>query len=186
LILAGILLVATIGGIIYLLLSRLDKVGRKPTTYISLAIAPVGAFVIGFSNEQFLPLLIGLIILFPFSIALQICIDTWAQDLLPENERGKFLGIINIGKAAGQTPAIMAAGALADAFSILSVFILTGVLLVLAIPLFKYVPETIGRSCEEETLPLTASPEEEFPQELVEFPEKIRCAGEEEKSDSDQ
>ncbi len=175
-IIAAILLVVCVGGIVYLLMNRLDKAGRKHTTYICLIISPIGAFVIAFSNEQFYLLLIGIIILFPFSIALQICIDTWAQDLLPENQRGKFLGIINIGKAGGQIPAILAAGALADAYNILYVFLLTGILLVVAIPFFKPVPETIGLQCEEDDhLPITATPEESYTQKVVEFVEQEAC-----------
>jgi MFS family permease len=141
----GLLLAVSIVTVIYLMMSRLDKIGRKKVTFIGLLITPIGFLFIGFSNGGILPLIIGLIIAFPFLTGLEISVNTWTQDLLPENERGKFLGVINITKAAGQAPGALLAGVLADNFGLYSVFILAAAFLLVSIPLFRIVPETVHK-----------------------------------------
>jgi maltose/moltooligosaccharide transporter len=144
-IIAIIVLNSTVTIVFILLFKGLDKKGRKKVTLIGCCVTPVGCFFLGFSNGGFIMALIGLGIMLPFMIGLDISVNTWTQDLLPDESRGKFLGIINIGKAAGQAPAILLAGILADNVSVLSVFVLAGIFYLLAIPLFIRVPESLER-----------------------------------------
>ncbi len=133
--------------VMYLLFKQLDKSGRKPITLLCLILAPIGCFIVGFSRGEFIPVILGLGIGFPFMMALDIAISTWTQDLLPEEERGKFLGIINIGRAAGQAPGALLAGIVADSFSstlgVYAVFILAALFLIVSIPVFLKVGETV-------------------------------------------
>jgi MFS family permease len=131
----------------YLLFKQLDKSGRKPITLICLILAPIGCFIVGFSRGEFIPVILGLGIGFPFIMALEIAVSTWTQDLLPEEERGKFLGIINIGRAAGQAPGALLAGFVADTFvntlGVFAVFILAAIFLIISVPVFLKVQETV-------------------------------------------
>ena len=145
-ILAGVLLITSVVGVVFGMLRSLDRVGRKRATLIGSIIAPIGCLILAFSNWAFLPMIIGLIIILPFMTGLQIAVDTWTQDLLPENKRGRFLGIINITKAAGQAPAVLLSGWVADITgSVLNVFIIAGLFLLIGIPLYLRVPETLKK-----------------------------------------
>jgi MFS family permease len=149
-IITAVFLISAISLVMYLLFKGLDRIGRKRVTFVCLFLAPIGCFLLGFSRGALFPSMIGLTILFPFMTALDIAIGTWTQDLLPEDERGKFLGIINIGKAAGQAPGALLAGWVADVFKdtlgVYAVFIITGLFLFLAIPAFLKVPETVKKT----------------------------------------
>ena len=61
--------------------------------------------------------------MFSFSTGLWIAVEAWVQDLLPEEKRGSFLGIINIGNALGRIPGVLIAGLIAEAYGILWVFL---------------------------------------------------------------
>ena len=144
----GVIFVAIMFSLVmYLLFKQLDKSGRKPITLICLVLAPIGCFIVGFSRGEFIPVILGLGLGFPFMMALDIAISTWTQDLLPEEERGKFLGIINIGRAAGQAPGAILAGMVADSFvdtlGVYAVFLLAAIFLILSVPLFLKVEETV-------------------------------------------
>ncbi len=147
-IIQGVIFVASMFAfVMYLLFKRLDKSGRKPITFICLILAPIGCIIVGLSRGEFIPVILGLGIGFPFMMALDIAISTWTQDLLPEEERGKFLGIINIGRAAGQAPGALLAGIVADSFAsslgVYAVFILAALFLIVSIPVFVRVQETV-------------------------------------------
>jgi len=128
---------------IFLLGKYVDTIGRKKVTLISLIISPIGCFIITFlgSSSQFL--LLGFGVMMPFNIGLWLATDAWTLDLIPEESRGRFLGIINIGNAVAKAPGVLIAGYLADIFGILWVFFITGIILWISIPFFLRVPETI-------------------------------------------
>lgn len=142
----AILLIGSVVAVVFLMLRRLDRDGRKPVTMIGLTIAPIGGLILGFSNYNSLLITIGLVILFPFMLGLDIAIQTWTADLLPEGERGKFLGIVNIMRAAGQAPGVLIAGFFADQFGTVAVFIVTACFLLIAIPFFQKIPETLKKT----------------------------------------
>ncbi len=123
-----------------------DKVGRRKIALLSLIISPIGCMIIAFSNNTILWVIMGFGIMMPFNLGLWISTDTWIQDLLPEDARGRFLGIINVGNAIGKAPGILLAGFIAGIHGILSVFFISGLVLWIAIPFFLMVPETLKKS----------------------------------------
>jgi len=144
LILLCVLLPSAIAGVV-LIAYFLDRKGRKKVTVIALSIGIVGAGILGFSSGQFILVVIGMALLFPVVFGLGIATDTWTADLLPKGSEGRFLGIINIGKAAGQIPGVMLAAFMADTFGIITVYLVTGLFLAVAIPFFLRVPETMEK-----------------------------------------
>ncbi|MFX0180299.1 MAG: MFS transporter [Candidatus Hodarchaeota archaeon] len=128
---------------IFLLGRYVDTIGRKKIALICLIISPIGCFIITFLGSRYQFLLIGFGIMMPFNIGLWLATDAWTLDLLPEESRGRFLGIINIGNAIARVPGVLIAGYLADTFGILWVFFITGIILWIGIPFFLRVPETI-------------------------------------------
>ncbi len=125
-----------------------DKIGRKKVVLLSLIFSPIGFLIITFSRGNFLILIIGFAIGMSFNTGMFVATDSWTQDLLPEDSRGKFMGIINLGNAFGKIPGVLIAGLLADAYGILWVFLVAGIILWIAIPFFLRVPETIKRENE--------------------------------------
>ena len=120
-----------------------DTRGRKITTLICLILSPIGGMLITFSGSSTFVLIVGFAIMFAFSQGIWIATDAWVQDLLPEEKRGSFLGIISIGNGLGKAPGVLIAGLVADAFGLLWIFFVSGLMLWIAIPFFLMVPETI-------------------------------------------
>lgn len=130
-----------------------DKQGRR--TYIpvvifavSLAILYIPLVKIGTSTN-----IILLLVLFPFILIGILGLDTpmnaWSQDLLPEFERGKFLGILNIIRTISQIVGSFVGGLVAT-FMIIHgfipesfVFVFAPIFFLGSIPLFLTVKETL-------------------------------------------
>ncbi len=130
-----------------------DKQGRR--TYIpvvifavSLAILYIPLVKIGTSTN-----IILLLVLFPFILIGILGLDTpmnaWSQDLLPEFERGKFLGILNIIRTISQIVGSFVGGLVAT-FVIIHgfipesfVFVFAPIFFLGSIPLFLTVKETL-------------------------------------------
>jgi len=129
---------------IFLLGKYVDTMGRRKVAILCLTISPIGCLIITFSGSSNFLLLLGFGIMMPFNIGLWLATDAWTLDLLPEESRGRFLGIINIGNALGKVPGVLLAGYLADNFGILWVFFVAGIILWIGIPFFLRVPETIN------------------------------------------
>lgn len=123
----------------------IDRLGRKKAMRIALIFIPVGCIIMVLSNYNFFLIIVGLATIISFTIGLDVALQTWTQDLLPPESRAKFLGIINIGRAAGQVPGVMLAGVIADAFGELYIFLISALFLLVAIPLFERVPETLDQ-----------------------------------------
>jgi len=128
---------------IFLLGKYVDTIGRKKVALMCLIFSPIGCFIITFLGSSYQLLLLGFGIMMPFNIGLWLATDAWTLDLLPEESRGRFLGIINIGNAIAKVPGVLIAGYLADTFGILWIFFITGIILWIGIPFFLRVPETI-------------------------------------------
>lgn len=118
-----------------------DKIGRKKSTMLALIFIPIACCVIAFSNYNFIAIVIALGTLLSFNMGLSISISTWTQDLLPQESRAKFLGIINIGSAGFQIPGVLIAGIVAEAYSVLFIFLVSAIYLLISVPIFMIVPD---------------------------------------------
>jgi MFS family permease len=124
----------------------IDKVGRKKIVIPSLIIAPIGGIILTFMGETKWGLIIGFAIMMPFSTIIQFGVDTWTQDMLPADARGKYIGILRIGNAIGKSIGVSFAGLMAFVFGdILWIFFTAGIILWISIPVFLMVPETLFR-----------------------------------------
>jgi MFS family permease len=133
----------SVGLMVALVSKYIDKIGRKKVVLMGTVIAPIGAIVITLWGTSSTMVIIGLAIMMPFATVVQIGTDTWTQDLLPKDARGRFMGIIRIGNALGRVPGVILAGLFADWFGILYIFLAGGLILWFSIPIFLHVPETL-------------------------------------------
>ncbi len=78
--------------------------------------------------------------------------DTWSQDLVDEEARGKFLGIINVTSSAGQIPGVIISGLFADQLGLWVVFLIAAIFAAIAIPLYMRVPDYVTEKTEMNTL----------------------------------
>lgn len=69
--------------------------------------------------------------------------NAWSQDLLPEEKRGKFTGILNIVNTASQIIGSIAGGIVATLFGIQWIFLLGPFFFIGSIPIFMKVKETL-------------------------------------------
>jgi MFS family permease len=121
----------------------IDRIGRKKMLYIMITGLIVGCIIVAFSNYVFLVYMFGFALVLSCTMGLDIALSTWTQDLLPRQSRARFLGIINIGKAAGQVPGVFLAAFFSETFGTLSIFFVSALFLIVSIPLFRRVPETL-------------------------------------------
>nr|MDO8112541.1 MFS transporter [Candidatus Sigynarchaeota archaeon] len=143
-------------GVGFLVLGRgVDKVGRKKICLIGITIAPIGGLIIAFSGANYALLIAGFSVLMPFFLGAVVATDSWVQDILPKEARGRFAGIMNVGSAIGSALGSLLSGAIANYFGILGIFIATSVIFWASIPFFMRVPETLKK---KEQVPLP-SPE---------------------------
>jgi MFS family permease len=118
-----------------------DRLGRKRVVMICLYLAPIGGIFISLLGANTYLLLVGLGIMMPFTTALGIATDSWTLDLFPPGSRGRFAGIMNIGNGSASALVAFIAGVMAALFGMLWIFTVFGVVLWLAIPFFRRVPE---------------------------------------------
>jgi len=71
-------------------------------------------------------------------------LNAWSQDLLPEDKRGKFTGILNIVTTVSQIIGSFAGGIVATLFGIPWIFVLAPVFFIISTPLFLKVKETVN------------------------------------------
>jgi len=127
-----------------------DKFGRKKYVPLSIILVSIGFFIMPFTTiGQAEPNLIIFMISLPFVLvgvlSLVTPLNAWAQDLLPENKRGKFTGILNIVNTVSQIIGSFAGGLMATFFGLPWIFILGPVFFIASIPLFMKVKETVVR-----------------------------------------
>jgi len=135
-----------VGGVIglclFLVLKYIDKIGRKKVVLTGLTIAPIGSIILILNSSTF-NLITGLAIMMPLVIIINIGVDTWIQDLLPEESRGKYMGFVRLAHGIGQTPGVILAGILADLFGIMYIFLAAGIILWCSIPIFLKAKESL-------------------------------------------
>ena len=134
--------------LVTILLGKLaDKYGRKKYIPISIIIICIGFFLIMFVKVGNEINLLLLYIIFPIVLVgllgLLTPMDAWAQDLLPEEKRGKFLGILNIINTVSQIIGALTAGIIATIYGLQWIFIVAIMFFIISIPFFLRVKETL-------------------------------------------
>lgn len=154
---AGPIVGVALGIGLYVMARSTDNIGRKITTLIGFLFAPIGAIIIAASGD-ILSLLIGFGTFFPLYLGGTSALESWFQDILPKEARGRFFGLINITTALGVALGSFISGAIGEA-QILWIFVVSGVFLWVSIPFFMRVPETLKRKKAE-------GPKDEIPRPL--------------------
>ncbi|MFX0137445.1 MAG: MFS transporter [Candidatus Hodarchaeota archaeon] len=123
-----------------------DKYGRKKFITPTIIISSIGFFIIPFLGATPEPILI--LYVFAFTSILTVLLGILAplnalhQDLLPEEKRGKFLGILNITNTVSQVIGAMIGGIVATFFGLVVIFFFAPIFFLISIPLFMRVKET--------------------------------------------
>jgi MFS family permease len=122
-----------------------DKFGRKKFVPLSIILVSIGFFTMPFAgifvNKTLF--LFSLPFVLVGVLALLTPLNTWSQDLLPKEKRGKFTGIFNIVNTLSQIVGSFAGGIIATIFGISWIFILGPVFFIASIPFFLKVKETV-------------------------------------------
>ncbi len=121
-----------------------DKFGRKRFVPISMIIVSLGYLLMPFASGNYILFMIGLPFVLIGVLSLITPLNAWSQDLLPEDKRGKFTGILNIVNTASQIIGSFAGGIVATLFGISWIFILGPIFFLASIPLFLKVKETVN------------------------------------------
>lgn len=130
-----------------------DKHGRRVYIPLSIYIISMAMIYIPFVKLGTSINLILLLILFPFILigilGLETPMNAWSQDLLPEFERGKFLGLLNIIRTLSQIIGSIVGGLVATYMLVVGiipesfVFVFAPIFFLGSIPLFLKVKETL-------------------------------------------
>ncbi len=121
-----------------------DKFGRKRFVPISMIIVSMGYLLMPFTSGNYILFMIGLPFVLIGVLSLVTPLNAWSQDLLPEDKRGKFTGILNIVNTVSQIIGSFAGGIIATLFGISWIFILGPIFFLVSIPLFLKVKETVN------------------------------------------
>ena len=121
-----------------------DKFGRKRFVPLSMIIVSIGYFIMPFASGNYVLFMIGLPFVLIGVLSLVTPLNAWSQDLLPEDKRGKFTGILNIVNTVSQIVGSFAGGIVATLFGIQWIFVLGPVFFLSSIPLFLKVKETVN------------------------------------------
>lgn len=152
LVIAILILGPTVIGATIFLGKVADKHGRKKAIAPVLILGSIGGFLMplgGTRGNLNTPLLlIGAILLLLGTMSLMVPIKSWEQDLLPEDKRGQFIGILNLTTTINQIPAAFLAALVADTFGVHWIFILIPFFFIGALPLFLRVNETLPEKVE--------------------------------------
>lgn len=121
-----------------------DKFGRKRFVPISMIIVSMGYLLMPFASGNYILFIIGLPFVLIGVLSLITPLNAWSQDLLPEDKRGKFTGILNIVNTVSQIIGSFAGGIVATLFGISWIFVLGPIFFLASIPLFLKVKETVN------------------------------------------
>jgi len=121
-----------------------DKFGRKRFVPISMIIVSIGYLIMPFAPGNYILFVIGLPFVLVGVLSLITPLNAWSQDLLPEEKRGKFTGILNIVNTVSQIIGSFAGGIVATLFGISWIFVLGPIFFLASIPLFLKVKETVN------------------------------------------
>lgn len=124
-----------------------DKHGRKKYVPASIIIISTGVFLTLFVKTSTGVNLLLFFIVLPFILVsilgVRTILDTWSQDLLPVDKRGKFFGILNIVFTISQIIGALSAGIIATLFGLQWIFPLATIFFLVSIIFFLRVEETL-------------------------------------------
>lgn len=145
--LIGILIGFPILMITAIFLGRLsDKYGRKKYVPLAILITSLGTSLASFAKTDTGVNLILFYISIPFVLigllGLAAPLNAWSQDLLPENKRGKFFGILNIVFTIPQIVGAFLSGIVAMYFGLQWIFLCAIAFFIVSILFFRGVKET--------------------------------------------
>ncbi|TFG15794.1 MAG: MFS transporter [Promethearchaeota archaeon] len=126
-----------------------DKHGRKKYVPVFIIIASIGFFLMPFakpfedSQVNLLLFFIAVPLVVLGILGLPAPLDAWSQDLLPEDRRGKFLGILNLMWVVSQIIGSFLGAFVAMIFGLSWIFLVGGIIMITSIPFFLRVKETL-------------------------------------------
>lgn len=124
-----------------------DKFGRKKFIPIFLLIISIGYFIMPFSFINDKADITLFYIALPFVLVgvlgVNAPLDAWSQDLLPQDKRGKFLGIYNFIWVISQIIGSFIGALVVDYIGISWIFLFGAFFMLLSIPFFLQVKETL-------------------------------------------
>ncbi len=130
-----------------------DKYGRRKYIPISIIIICIGYLLTPFVKIGTDVNFILFLVVFPFILigilGLATPMNAWTQDLIPENQRGKFFGIVNIVFTISQVIGSIVGGLVITYFVITGfvpesfIFVFAPIFFICSIPLFLKVKETL-------------------------------------------
>ncbi|MHA1688723.1 MAG: MFS transporter [Promethearchaeota archaeon] len=133
--------------IITIMLGKIsDRFGRKKYTPLIIIIISIGvasaSFVKTDAGVNVLLFFISLPFILVALLGMVAPLSAWSQDLLPEDQRGKFFGILNIVFTVPQIIGAMIAGAIAEAFGLQWIFLASTAFFIISTIFFGFVKET--------------------------------------------
>lgn len=142
-----LVLLPVIAGTMYMLGKLADKIGRKTVIPPTIAVSSIGFIMIPFvavKGSIILPLMIVAVCLALIGFnGTMVPINAWQQDLLPEEKRAQFNGIMNIVYTILSIPGAIIGGLIYMYLGIQWIFAFVPIFLILSIPFFLKIKETL-------------------------------------------
>ena len=124
-----------------------DKFGRKASVAPGIIIASIGFFMMPvatfFPQYKLIILLVAMPLVLMGLLGLEVPLAAWSQDLLPEDRRGKFLGILNVVSTISQVIGATVGGIVATIYGLVWVFAFAPIFALGSIIFFRRVRETL-------------------------------------------
>ncbi|TFG27677.1 MAG: MFS transporter [Promethearchaeota archaeon] len=124
-----------------------DKFGRKHSVAPAIIIASIGFFIMPtalfYPQYKVLILLIAMPLVLIGLLGMEVPLGAWSQDLLPEDRRGKFLGILNVVNTISQIIGVTVGGIIATIYGLVWVFAFAPIFSIGSILFFRRVQETL-------------------------------------------
>lgn len=131
----------------YILGRIADSAGRKKAIAPTIVISSVGFFLIPVLDgmtEPNVPLyVIAFTLLLINILGIQTVLDAFYQDLLPKEERGKYLGVYNITQTVSQLIGVGVGIFVTTIWGRVGIFVAAPIFFLVSIPLFLKVKETL-------------------------------------------
>ncbi len=133
--------------IMYVLGRVADSAGRKKAIPVTISISSIGFFLIlilDLASISSLPLyIVAFTLLLINVLGIQTVIDAFYQDLLPTEERGKYLGVFNITQTVSQLIGVGVGIVVTTFWGRVGIFAIAPIFFLASIPLFLKVKETL-------------------------------------------